>query len=1211
MNPLDPMTVPLEKRLLIEASAGTGKTYTISLLYLRLLLDQSLTVDQILVVTYTHAATDELRSRILLRLKEAVAAYEQPETASAEYLRLLEQYPSDAERLLILKRALLNFDEAAIYTIHSFCQRALKENAFDVGMPFESELISDEQELLISLADNFWHRYLLHPDPLQEAVIRHRGCTPDDLLAVVKPYIGRPYLDRQPKGLLTAQEYVQRQTLLVNQWQTINKQWQQEGNQALQLIIQAISTETLSKTQYKSVEAIYNAEAILLKVFQGERPEGWANACNLFTSTKLVQGTKKNKITPEHTLFKQIEQAILEDLELADALDKGFDQLCYDLMLFLREKLPQRKTALGVLAFDDLLVNLQQALCERPVLAQQLVQDYPVALIDEFQDTDPIQYEVFSRIYEKKGILVFVGDPKQAIYAFRGADIHTYLRAAHDIDQSYHYTLDRNFRSTPALLDAFNYFFSRSQDPFRNELSVAYETVQAGKSNLIFQAPQLHAPLRFWTWEKQDQETESKNKYSARQLEQLIAKAVASDIAQLLMAARKGEVLIGEGEPKALQSRDIAILVRSHKQGKLMSEALQAHHIASSQRSKEPIFATPEAHELRLLLEAIVEPTHEAKLRQALTTELMGGTVQTLLDLELSKESDNRLLEGWIEQFTRWHLLWVKQGFMVMFQDWLQSPNLLAPDLTQQQHLLSFINGERRLTNLWHLAELLYNELRQGAKSMQALVRWLVECSEYSGNEDSELRLESDEALVQIVTIHKSKGLQYPVVYCPFLWSEANSPAHYWFNYYDIATGKTSLFASRFKDNERDNAYACFKKEAQQESLRLIYVALTRAIYHCSIALPIGKLDGFNYDTALYWLLYGHLPQSEALLSTASSEVAKKAKITPEDRTQIFKQALLDLVEVSQNTMSCEPLPPVVDELKLSSMQETLLKPIRYFKATPAKTKRVDSFSSLSSGNHYETPDYDSDWGSTPSISTDYNQFPAGKLAGVCLHKLFEELDFKLSLEAQTEQIKSTLLAYGFDERYYPAAVQLIDNTLNTPLKANTELKLINIAQEQRLDELEFYFPIEYLSVKKLQQTLERYTPASKIAQHQAIKRLKFQEVQGFMKGFIDLVFEYKGRYYIIDYKSNRLANTPEEYTKERMEEAVAEAHYYLQYLIYCVALQRYLTVRLPSYSYDTHFGGVFYLFMRGMQPTEAGGNGIYATRPKEDFINALDALMN
>lgn len=1203
MNPLDPMTVPLEKRLLIEASAGTGKTYTISLLYLRLLLDQSLTVDQILVVTYTHAATDELRSRILLRLKEAVAAYEQPETASAEYLRLLEQYPSDAERLLILKRALLNFDEAAIYTIHSFCQRALKENAFDVGMPFESELISDEQELLISLADNFWHRYLLHPDPLQEAVIRHRGCTPDDLLAVVKPYIGRPYLDRQPKGLLTAQDYVKLTYQVKSLWQELKTIWLSEKNIICDKLLNP--PNPIRKGTY-TFEVFSDFNSDFISLTQGIILKS-LDKIEKLTHSYICEKVNGNKNPPEHDFYHKIEEAWKIQTYLYDALNKGFDQLCYDLMLFLREKLPQRKTALGVLAFDDLLVNLQQALCERPVLAQQLVQDYPVALIDEFQDTDPIQYEVFSRIYEKKGILVFVGDPKQAIYAFRGADIHTYLRAAHDIDQSYHYTLDRNFRSTPALLDAFNYFFSRSQDPFRNELSVAYETVKAGKSNLIFQAPQLHAPLRFWIWEKQDQEADNKNKYSAHQLEQLIAKAVASDIAKLLIAASKGEVLIGESESKALQSRDIAILVRSHKQGKLMSEALQAHHIASSQRSKEPIFATPEAHELRLLLEAIVEPTHEAKLCQALTTELMGGTVQTLLDLELSKESDNRLLEGWIEQFTRWHLLWVKQGFMAMFQDWLQSPNLLAPHLTQQQHLLSFINGERRLTNLWHLAELLYNELRQGAKSMQALVRWLVECSEYSGNEDSELRLESDEALVQIVTIHKSKGLQYPVVYCPFLWSEANSPAHYWFNYYDLATGKTSLFASRFKDNERDNAYACFKKEAQQESLRLIYVALTRAIYHCSIALPIGKLDRFNYDTALYWLLYGHLPQSEALLS----EVAKKAKITPEDRTQIFKQALLDLVEASQNTISCEPLPPIVDELKLSSMQETLLKPIRYFKATPAKTKRVDSFSSLSSGNHYETPDYDSDWGSMPSISTDYNQFPAGKLAGVCLHKLFEELDFKLSLEAQTEQIKSTLLAYGFDERYYPAAVQLIDNTLNTPLKANTELKLINIAQEQRLDELEFYFPIEYLSVRKLQQTLERYTPASKIAQHQAIKRLKFQEVQGFMKGFIDLVFEYKGRYYIIDYKSNRLATTPEEYTKERMEEAVAEAHYYLQYLIYCVALQRYLTVRLPSYSYDTHFGGVFYLFMRGMQPTEAGGNGIYATRPKEDFINALDALMN
>lgn len=1206
MNPLDPMTVPLEKRLLIEASAGTGKTYTISLLYLRLLLEQSLKADQVLVVTYTHAATDELRLRILNRLKEAVIAYENPELATNEYLKLLEQYPSTPERILILKRALLNFDEAAIYTIHSFCQRALKENAFDVGMPFESELISDEQELLINLADSFWHRNLLNPDALQEAVIRRRGCTPDELLAVVKSYIGRPYLDRQPKGLLTAKEYTERTTKLNEQWQVITNQWSSEGKAVTQLIKKAITDEVLSKTQYKSIELLAEAEQVLLKIFKGERPKGWEGACALFTSSKLIQGTKKNKIIPTHPLCDLLDTILQEEIELESALDKGFDQLCYDLMLFLREKLPQRKAAMGVLAFDDLLVNLQQALMERPQLANQLALDYPCALIDEFQDTDPVQYDIFSRIYHNRGVLVFVGDPKQAIYAFRGADIHTYLRASNEIDKAQHYTLDRNFRSTPELLNAFNEFFKRSNDPFRNELSVAYETIKAGKSNLIFQSP-ISAPLRFWTW--QPNSAESDIKYSSRQVEQVIAKAVASDIAQLLMAAHRGEVLIGEETPRPLESRDIAILVRSHKQGKLMSEALQAHHIASSQRSKDHIFATPEAHELRLLLEAIVEPTHEAKLRRALTTELMGGTVQTLLELELSKETDNRLLESWVENFNRWHILWVKQGFMAMFQDWLQSPALLAQGLTQQQHLLGFIDGERRLTNLWHLAELLYNEIRQGAKSLPALVQWLLERSEQGSTEENELRLESDEALIQIVTIHKSKGLQYPVVYCPFLWNEANSQAHNWFSYYDLDTGKTSLFASRFKDEERDSAYAHFKQETQQESLRLIYVALTRAIYHCSIAVPIGSIDKFDFDNGLYWLLYGHLPNSEGLLTTAS-EGKNKYKITPEDRLQIFKQELLELVKSSNKTISCEVLPEPVEDLKVSLSTNVTLTPPRHFNTNPPKPKRIDSFSSLSSGNHYEIPDYDGEWGSTPTYTVDYTQFPAGKLAGVCLHKVLEELDFMKPLAEQSEQIKSTLLAYGFDERYLEAALVLVNNTLQTPLSEGKELKLGVISHEQRLDELEFYFTIEYLTVKKLQQVLESYISEKKIHQRQAIKRLRFQDVQGYMKGFIDLVFEYKGKYYIVDYKSNRLGDSPEDYHKERMEEAIGEAHYYLQYLIYCVALNRYLTIRLPDYDYSQHFGGVFYLFLRGMQPHNGGGNGIYATRPKYEFIQALDELM-
>jgi exodeoxyribonuclease V beta subunit len=389
-------------------------------------------------------------------------------------------------------------------------------------------------------------------------------------------------------------------------------------------------------------------------------------------------------------------------------------------------------------------------------------------------------------------------------------------------------------------------------------------------------------------------------------------------------------------------------------------------------------------------------------------------------------------------------------------------------------------------------------------------------------------------------------------------------------------------------------------------------VALTRAIYHCTVVVPTGTMDRFDYDTGLYWLLYGHLNNSEALLSTATSEVAKKAKITSEDRTQIFNQELASLVVLSQGNMSCEPLPEIIDELKVSLDQTIKVKPPRLFKTIPPKPQRVDSFSSLSSDNHYETPDYDGDWGSNPNFTPDYNQFPAGKLAGVCLHKVLEELDFKASLESQSDKIKSTLVASGFNDLHFNAAIQLLNNTLNTPLQLGKELKLSIIDKEQRLDELEFYFPINYLNVRKLQQVLNDYTPESKAFQRQAIQRLKFQDVQGFMKGFIDLIFEYKGRYYIVDYKSNRLADTPSEYTKERMEETIGESHYYLQYLIYCVALQRYLKMRLADqYDYNSHFGGVFYLFLRGMQPHSNSSTGIYSTRPKAEFINALDDVFS
>lgn len=1229
MKRLNPIEVPLDQgRYLIQASAGTGKTWTISLLYLRLLIELSddleLNVNNILVVTYTRAATDELRERILQRLRIAVRLYECPQDYDAsnmdqEYLDLLQKYPSNAAIILILKRALLNFDEAAVYTIHGFCQRALKENAFDVSMPFESEMISDEQSLLLALCDQFWHRNMLAPNNVYTDLLKSKSLTPDSLLAAVRSYTGRPYLEVKAPASVDDEAFEASQVILQQAQAEIGALWLQEKEN----IKKVCETGALNGASFK--EATFKHFYETLEQFSQDKiPASWKAGLEKFTPSNLQSKTKKNQVTPEHLIFTKIASLLDLASSLGQQHDDGYNQLLYELLRWLQEQLPIAKQRSGLMAFDDLLINLQEALKRRPSLAKQLANDYKVALIDEFQDTDPVQYEVFDQIYAQQGVLFYVGDPKQAIYSFRGADINTYLYAANDVQEQQQYTLDRNFRSDPKLIQAFNTVFSASDDPFRNQQQVVYEQVKAGKGEVApLVAQGMNKPFRFWLWQESHVEMPLNKKGepqtpTATEVMSQIADATAREIAQLLIDGQQGEAQIN-GEP--VQSSDIAILVRSHKQGFLIKQALQRYGIVSVQKSNESIFQTHEAVELRFLLDAIIDPSNERKLRRAVVGDLLGGTSQNLQTLDDQPEQLERL----IEHFHTWRNTWQKHGFMAMFRQWLRSDSFAHSDENQTcyAYILSFVDGERRLTNLLHLAELTHSEIRREAMGMQSVLRWLTSCrkqADASTNEENQLRLESDDDLVQIVTIHKSKGLQYPIVYCPFLWKDAaSSSPKGWFTWYDTDKRISCLQAN---DQGREEAADRWREEEESETLRLLYVALTRAQYHCSVAIPTGAISKFSYDSALYWLLFGHLDNANTLMSSATQQ--KKAKLSPDDHQLALEQQLNEFVTASDETIECIELPaptPETAALYFEPQREQQAPRICEFNFQQVPTvSRVGSFSGLTHGHYDEKPDYDVlELQPKATQHIDYREFPAGAKAGECLHKILEHLVFNQPLDVPDNNgvtqreavIERILLEFGYELAYTDAAVKLVEKTLYTPLYPHTDLYLHQINQDERLDEMEFHFPVADLRVDELKQVLHEEMPEKWYAIHDAIDRLSFHALQGYMKGFIDLIFVKDDLYYIVDYKSNRLAETEREYDELRMREAVADAHYYLQYLIYSLALHRYLSLRLgDEYSWETHIGGVFYLFIRGMNQQAEGQTGVYYHMPSESLVERLSDLM-
>ncbi|MCK5917567.1 MAG: exodeoxyribonuclease V subunit beta, partial [Cocleimonas sp.] len=1149
-----PQTVPLTQSNLIEASAGTGKTYTLSLLYLRFVLESepALSVDKILVVTYTSAATKELKDRIRMRLSEALRAFMDPNKAKGEYEELCTNFSDHGEAIIRLNRTLLNFDEASIFTIHSFCQRALKDTAFDAALAFKTELLDNDYDLMQSLMDDYWRKNFQKAPAALLSLLRNKEITPDTLLNDIRIAVGKPYLKRlQPEFTVDIGEQAQQ---LEEQYRCAIKIWQSSADEIENLLR---NHKGLYAAVLKSLDEMMAGMRILAANSADKSPAELPAKVDKLTPTKLKVKKGHDPIT--HAFFESWEIFLDSRNALEKSLADYHNVLRNQVLDYLQQTLSPEKRRKGVMSFDDLLLQLQTALQQSTTLAQTLAKKYQVAMIDEFQDTDPIQYDIFQRIYaqpssrnapqdtpEQSNVVFFVGDPKQAIYSFRGADIYTYLKASQDTQQQY--TLNTNWRSHPNLIDALNQLFSRSDYPFY-DASIAYQPVTAGQG----QQPSLNtsdarAPLRLWKIE----DTDDKKKST---LMADIAELVADDITRLLIAADKGEAIIS-GRP--IEGGDIAILVRSNKQGQQMKAALTQRGVTCVQSSKESLFETREAQDLYHLLLAIAQPSQEDQVRRALVGDFFAYCGEDLLHFD----EDSSAWDAKLQAFHHWHQLWLKQGFIPMMR-------VLMRDEQVQTQLLSYSDGERRLTNLLHLSELIHSESRENSRGMEGTIRWLRQQARQTtlSSDSLQLRLESDAKLVQIVTVHKSKGLEYGLIYCPFLWADSvrssSSDAAIMFHADDDAHTPCLDIGSA----QRDHHLQLLEEEAYAENMRLLYVALTRAKYHCTVVALTEKINRYIDRSALGWLL--------------SNGVAAKNR----NFLGAYQQNLKALVSESNGMISAESLPEGEEGLHYQSKQTPHTLNAREFSVTIKQDYRVSSFSGLTSGNHSQAHDHDSDdlFNQPRAYHHATNEFPRGANAGSCLHEIYENSNFTQPLIADNEQqnaIHAALDKWGFSEELADIACALINNSLQAPLPPlDHGFSLANLNNSQRLNEMEFYLPLAVLQVDELKQILFKHLPSDNWQLvRNAVSKLSFEQVSGYLKGYIDLIFEYQGQYFVADYKSNTLEN----YDHDGMLEAMAHSHYYLQYLIYSVALHRYLAQRIINYDYQTHFGGVYYLFIRG-----------------------------
>ncbi|MHC8567588.1 exodeoxyribonuclease V subunit beta [Haemophilus influenzae] len=1205
--PLNPITLPLNQISLIEASAGTGKTYTIGSLYLRLLLkagennfSRPLNVEEILVVTFTEMATEELKKKIRERITDAIdklIAFAETQDKSAfkndEFLTALCHDLDIFEAIHRLKLAEQNMDLAAIYTIHGFCRRMLMQYAFHSGIHFNLELIKDQSDLLVRFANEFWREHFYPLDFESANFIATELVSPANVLSLLKADLGKDLqVEIENKQALSVPIQIFLPQYLGGYQKALNELkafWLESADE-----ISAIITNELVKDYPKD-----QLKSLNRKKYQVKRLGDWINKINQWSNNprdyqinttlkdyflqssiekNCEESTDKNKdkkpATPFYSpIFAELEKRV-NALMTPDLLSK---LTLYHYRQGLQQKLLDYKLNHQEKSFDDLLRLLCEALqgAQGDELAEMIRFQYPFAMIDEFQDTDSQQYAIFSKIYrdnpEKNTGFIMIGDPKQAIYRFRGADIFTYLKASDEAQSRFELT--KNYRSEKNLVDGVNALFDFPQSPFIYQ-NINFTAVDSRDDHLRFYLNGKAEPAyRFYLTE-----SDKVNKTE-------MAKICAISIQHWLKSAVENQAVFqNEDTCKTLQAANIAVLVRDKNEAALVKNELQKLGIASVYLSDQnSVFDSNVAKELAWVLKACLNVA-ERPILNAIATALFGLNAADIHQIQQNEAYWQR----WADSFAQYQQTWQRQGILAMLHQILLEQGI-------SERLLSQATGERDLTDFLHLAEI----LQQAAtlhESEAALLSWFEKQIQGEGRQEAQIRLESERQLVKIVSIHKSKGLEYDLVWLPFLAAPSKDPSKKDINIYYSKERDETLW-----DIENRNLNALCE-ETFAEELRLLYVALTRAKYQMAFALPTQFDKKWN---ALHYVL----SQGEI-----GKEIALSVPKDTETLLQTFKEKMQDNVKICTKP-NLEAFPALSINTKNDDFKAT------EFTGNIEQDWRITSFTSIeqahrrqnyfteSAGKKHAVFDDAKDYDSQNSIEistallneseSSILDLPRGKQVGTALHRHFENCYF--SDLANTEEIDKLRQSLQLDETFTEPLQNWLQQISHTPLSNEIGIALADLANKDCIKEMPFYLAI------RAHFDVEAFNRALKAHHHLPSEPLQFEQIQGMVRGSIDLVFRHNGKYYLVDYKSNFLGSTLASYNQEALKKEMLHSHYDWQYLIYTLALHRYLKNVLPRYDYDRNFGGVFYLFLRGMNGEPQ--SGVFYDRPSVELITELDGV--
>lgn len=1117
--------LPLSGTHVLEASAGTGKTYAIAALATRYLAE-GVPLSQMMMVTFSRAATQELRDRIRTRLAETETALRRAlsggDPGADQINRLMcTGTPTELQnRLQRIATALADFDAATISTTHEFCGRMLDGLGVLNGSDPSAVLVDDLSDLARETAADFWLRAFAGAE--------------------------RP-----------------------------DFKWS-------------------------------DAESIALRVAQFHGP-----------------------LAPDPALLP----AYARQLAFADAV---------------RREIHRRKSIRGLTTYDDLLTTLRDLLVGRispdaepdPALADavraRLRDRFRIVLIDEFQDTDPIQWEILDRAFTGFSTMVLIGDPKQAIYAFRGAEVNAYLAAVASPGAQVH-TLNTNWRTDAGLVEAVGALFGRAQ--LGDERIVVREVGAHHRNRFTVADPDLSAPLRLKVLPPPDDRAVKKP--SLTELRDRIGDDLVADIQRLLDPEAEARVDLGAG-PRPITPRDIAVLVRGKYTADVIRDRLTAAGIPAVHTGATSVFGTPQADDWLTVLRACESPRSET-IRETALTSFVGWS---LVELATASDEDLAELSGRIRGWAR---TLSTHGLAALSEAILESG--LA------ERLLERPGGDRALTDLRHLGELLHAAHTRERLGITALIAWLDERirEERRASDERTRRMESDADAVQIMTFHRAKGLEFPVVYLPDRWEtwvkdDDGAPFEFHHN------GVRHLYLAP-RGHDRREAWTLREAEEAGEELRLLYVAATRA--QCHLILWWAADDKRTPRAPLHRLLFragDPAPRASYPCSTSPADLLHAPGIAVQQ---------VGMISPGSPTGLADPVP----ELRARTFNRSVDQEWRrtsYSGLTarahelggsdhaPTETMENDELQVVSDETQPATSFAPPALPDTLAIPSPMAELPRGPAFGTLVHAIYETFDphaadleaeirdhaarwlSRLPVEAAEEDLTAETLAAAL----LPA--------IRTPLgPVAGGLRLCDIPRRDRLAELDFEYalaggdqPVRRVLLGEVASLLAHHLPADDpLAAYPA--RLDHpliaeETLRGFLVGSIDAVMrvpvqakasaapqetEHR-RYVVVDYKTNWLGPLDEStplmvghYGPAAMAEAMMSAHYPLQALLYSVALHRFLRWRLPGYAPEKDLGGVAYLFVRGMAgpdtPTVDGTTcGVFAWHPPAPLITDLSDLL-